>query len=195
VPGYREGSRCVLKRRTANALAQVAADLAPQGYGLKVFDCYRPIRAVSSFMAWTRRAPDAEGPYHPGLTRADLVPGGYIAAISGHSRGNVVDLTLVRLGGDPVPIAQPSTPCAATRTDGRALDLGTDFDCFSRRAHLGAPGLSTDANSHRRILTSAMERRGFQGYAKEWWHFTFQGEMGERYDFPVPRKAEPTKSE
>src|SRR6185437_10462148 len=36
----------------AKALAAVEADLRAQGFGLRLYDCYRPVRAVQAFMAW-----------------------------------------------------------------------------------------------------------------------------------------------
>src|SRR5947209_19843133 len=47
IPGY-DGPRCWLTRPAAAALAEVARDLAPRGLVLKVFDCYRPTRAVAA---------------------------------------------------------------------------------------------------------------------------------------------------
>ena len=49
IDGY-EGPRCLLSVPAANALAAVERDLAARGLGLKVFDCYRPQRAVAQFV-------------------------------------------------------------------------------------------------------------------------------------------------
>src|ERR1051325_3616464 len=46
LPGY-DAAECVLREPAARALAAVRADLAPQGLGLKVYDCSRPARAVA----------------------------------------------------------------------------------------------------------------------------------------------------
>src|SRR5215472_11164277 len=46
IEGYR-AQRCLLTQSAANALAEVARDLAPHGLAIKVFDCYRPTRAVA----------------------------------------------------------------------------------------------------------------------------------------------------
>src|SRR5882757_10075791 len=45
IDGY-EAPRCLLARPAAVALAAAQRDLAERGLGLKVFDCYRPTRAV-----------------------------------------------------------------------------------------------------------------------------------------------------
>src|SRR5262245_48863650 len=48
VAGY-EAPVCLLTREAAAALAAVQRDLAASGRGLKVYDCYRPTRAVADF--------------------------------------------------------------------------------------------------------------------------------------------------
>src|SRR5262245_63634407 len=54
IDGY-ERPRCLLSMPAANALAAVERDLAARGLGLKVFDCYRPQRAVAQFVRWAQR--------------------------------------------------------------------------------------------------------------------------------------------
>src|SRR5579862_7538422 len=53
IDGY-EAPRCLLTREAANALADVARELGPRGLHIKVFDCYRPTRAVANFVRWAR---------------------------------------------------------------------------------------------------------------------------------------------
>jgi len=75
--------RCVLRGVAARALSKVQDDLATQGLGLKVFDCYRP-RSVQKQM-W-----------------AILPDDRYVAnPVNGsrHNRGAAVDLTLVDRNG------------------------------------------------------------------------------------------------
>ncbi len=57
IDGY-ERARCVLSAPAARALAAVQHDLAARGLGLKVFDCYRPQRAVAHFVRWAQRIDD-----------------------------------------------------------------------------------------------------------------------------------------
>ncbi|MDQ7299214.1 M15 family metallopeptidase, partial [Stenotrophomonas sp. Sm2017] len=51
VPGY-EAPSCYLLAPVAKALAQVEQDLRGDGFGLRLYDCYRPVRSVQAFMAW-----------------------------------------------------------------------------------------------------------------------------------------------
>jgi zinc D-Ala-D-Ala dipeptidase len=169
IAGY-EAPRCLLTQAAATALAEVARDLAPRGLVLKAFDCYRPMRAVANFVRWARAIDDLAGKreFYPDVDKSALFREGYIASRSAHSRGSTVDLTLAR-------------------ADGRELDMGTPFDFFSPRSWPGAASVSAEAKTNRTLLATAMRRRGFRPYDREWWHFTLSHEpFPETYfDFPV----------
>lgn len=170
IDGY-EKPVCLLTRQAAAALGQVARDLQARNLRLKVFDCYRPARAVAQFVRWARDLSDAAGKseFYPDVDKRDLFRDGYIASHSGHSRGSTADLTLVR------------------RADGEELDMGTPFDFFSPRAWPSDRRVSAQAQARRALLARAMRKRGFRPYDKEWWHFTLRDEpYPQRYfDFPV----------
>jgi zinc D-Ala-D-Ala dipeptidase len=166
---------CLLTRPAAEALAQVQRDLRDRGLGLKVYDCYRPVRAVAHFVRWARDFRDTKmkSEFYPTVDKRDLFRLGYIASQSGHSRGSTVDLGLVRLsdGGGP----------------GAEADMGTPFDTFSPRSWPADATVSAEARANRALLAAAMRRRGFRPYDKEWWHFTLRGEPfpATYFDFPV----------
>jgi zinc D-Ala-D-Ala dipeptidase len=169
IDGY-ERPVCLLTARAAAALAQVQHDLAERGLGLKVFDCYRPVRAVAHFVRWARDLGDVKrkSEFYPTIDKRELFRLGYIASHSGHSRGSTVDIGLVD-------------------RDGAELDLGTPFDTFSPRSWPGDATVSAPARRSRALLAAAMGRRGFRPYAQEWWHFTLRGEPfpATYFDFPV----------
>jgi zinc D-Ala-D-Ala dipeptidase len=169
IPGY-DAARCRLTPPAGAALAGAARDLAPRGLVLKVFDCYRPARAVASFMRWARDLNDTAGKaeFYPQIDKRTLFRDGYIAARSGHSRGSTVDITLAEAGG-------------------RELDMGTPFDFFSPRSSPADPSVAGSARANRALLAAAMRRRGFRPYAKEWWHFTLAREPfpATYFDLPV----------
>src|SRR5262245_53282786 len=105
VPGYDAGE-CVLLREAAEALARVQQALAARNLSLKVYDCYRPRRAVRAFVAWVREggaglADPLLRRFHPNLDRGQLIEHGYLSAVSHHSLGNTVDVTLVELPAKP----------------------------------------------------------------------------------------------
>jgi len=191
VPGYGR-AECVLTREAANALVRAEKRLARQGYGLKLFDCYRPARAVAAFNEWVKRpdAADLGRVFHPGIARGDLVAKGYIAGNSSHSRGSTVDAGLVRAGEAALPTPVDAGPCdgpLATRPRETSLDLGTSFDCFSEKSALRHPGVASEARRNRETLAAAMAAEGFRGYRKEWWHFTLAKEPFPKtpFDFPI----------
>ena len=99
VPGY-EKAECILARPAAEALKRAQTALAPMGLSLAVFDCYRPQRAVAAFMRWAANGegdPAARARYYPRIGKTDVIPRGYVARSSTHSKGTAVDLTIVRL--------------------------------------------------------------------------------------------------
>ena len=162
---------CYLTKPAAAALAQVVADLEPRGLTIKVFDCYRPERAVAHFVRWARNLHDVKmkAEFYPNVDKSTLFRDGYIAARSGHSRGSTADLTLAR------------------RSDGQALDMGTPFDFFSPRSWPTDKSISAEAQANRVVLAQVMRKRGFRPYDKEWWHFTLRHEPHPQsyFDFPV----------
>lgn len=173
IDGYRR-RLCLLTRQAATALAEVQRDLAERGLGLKVFDCYRPSRAVAHFVRWAQDPSDerAKAEFYPDVDKRDLFKDGYIAARSSHSRGSTVDITLVRRDDDKPAIE---------------IDMGTPFDLFSPRSALTDKSVSSDAQAMRATLVAAMTKRGFRPYDKEWWHFTLADEPfpDTYFDFPV----------
>jgi D-alanyl-D-alanine dipeptidase len=155
-------------------LQQVQAALRPQHLRLKLFECYRPARAVRHFVRWAADLADqrTKPHYYPNLDKAMLL-GDYIASVSGHSRGATLDLTLLQCDGDDAH-CQP-------------LDMGTDFDFFDPRAHTASPAVTPLQRRNRERLRSAMAREGFRNYPLEWWHYTHvpEPEPGLLYDVPV----------
>ena len=75
------------------------AELSKLGLGLKIFDAYRPQRAVDHFVRWGRDLEDVKMQqlYYPRVEKGNLFREGYIAERSSHSRGATVDLTLIHL--------------------------------------------------------------------------------------------------
>lgn len=171
VDGY-EAPRCLLLRPAMQALARVEADLRTQGYRLRIFDCYRPARAVRRFVAWAQAPEDGKTKpaYYPNLPKTALL-GDYISPTSGHSRGATVDLTMLQCD---------ENGCAP-------LDMGTPFDFFDPLANTDSPAATPAQRANRQRLVDAMAREGFANYPMEWWHFTLKPEPTPDtfYDVPV----------
>lgn len=168
VDGYR-AKKIVITRRAAEALKKVQADLKKDGYGLKVFDAYRPQQAVSHFMRWVRDRNDqkTKAKYYPNIDKSTLAGGGYISGRSSHSRGSTVDLSLVKSGKGEV-------------------DMGTDFDFFGPESSHHSTKVTAEQRANRQRLKNAMNRGGFYSYHKEWWHYTLRNEpFSQPFNFPV----------
>lgn len=150
VPGYRS-PQCWLRADAARALAAAQADARAHGFSLVVYDCYRPRRAVSAFVEWSRNADQAtKAEYYPRLDKSTLFARGYIAERSTHSTGLAVDLGV------------------------QGWNFGTPFDFFDKRSWTNSEARG-DARAHRDTLVALMRRHGFENYPREWWHYTFKG--------------------
>lgn len=190
VPGY-DAPECILVREAAEALKAAQAALEPSGYSLKVYDCYRPAKAVAAFVNWSSEPddPKAKRTHYPNLSKRDLFPN-YIATRSGHSRGATLDVTIVPIGTEPAPVKADSDqpePCTEGDPADNALDMGTGFDCFDPKANTVTRGLTPAEEQNRKRLVDVMSRHGFRNYPKEFWHYTFEPEPfpDTYFDFPI----------
>ncbi|MDR3083145.1 MAG: M15 family metallopeptidase [Streptomyces sp.] len=198
IDGYRQ-PLCILTRPAAEALHKAQTKLLRQGYTLKVYDCYRPQRAVDHFVRWAKDLDDQrmKDEFYPQVDKTRLFADGYIAEKSGHSRGSTMDLTIVRLPAGPthpyVP-GRPLVPCYAPQDErfpDTAIDMGTGFDCFDTLAHTDDPRITGEQRANRQLLKSTLEGLGFVNLAEEWWHFTYKPEPYPNtfFDFPVSRAS------
>jgi zinc D-Ala-D-Ala dipeptidase len=174
VDGY-EAGECILLEAAAKALKRVQALLKGERLSLKVYDCYRPARAVAHFVRWADDAADQrrKASHYPRLDKSKLFALGWIARVSGHSRGGSVDLTIVPLGAGPQPGGTDrrcDAPFDKAET-AHALDFGTRFDCFDELSTTRHPAIRGEAARNRARLVAVMRQAGFANYAKEWWHF------------------------
>ncbi len=169
LPGY-DCPDLALCRQAASALAKAEARFEARGLRLKIYDAYRPARAVEFFYRWSLNGDVRMKPYfYPKLEKNVLHLRGYIALRSGHSRGSAVDCTLVDM------------------KTGRDLDMGGPFDLFDERSHYAAKGLTKEQEHNRAILRSVMTECGFKGIRSEWWHFALRDEPfpDTYFDFPL----------
>jgi len=159
IDGY-EKPRCILTKEAAEALKKVQEDFEKLGFGLLVFDAYRPQRAVNQFMRWAEDPNDTKmkEQFYPNLDKSSLFKEDFIASKSGHSRGSTVDLTIVSL------------------KTGHILDLGSDFDLFDEKSSVNYKNITKNQRAIRLMLQRRMIKHGFKPYEKEWWHFTLENE-------------------
>ncbi|MDA2814757.1 D-Ala-D-Ala dipeptidase VanX [Nocardiopsis sp. RSe5-2] len=153
------------------ALEQARDKAASLGFGLLLWDGYRPQRAVDRFLRWSEQPEDGrtKARHYPNIDRAGMVGHGYVAAKSGHTRGGAVDLTLYHL------------------STGELAPMGGRHDLMDPVSHHGAPGITPAESRNRELLRSLMEDCGFDRYDREWWHYTLRDEPhpDAYFDFPV----------
>ena len=170
IDGYEEPC-ALLTKEAARALKSVSNEMIVRGYRLKVFDAYRPARAVKHFVMWGIEDQDVRmKPYfYPELQKQELFARGYIASQSGHSRGSSVDLTLLDM------------------STGKEVDMGSPFDYFSEASHPDYKGITQEQYDNRMMLQRVMVRGRFVPIDCEWWHFTLNNEPypDTYFDFPV----------
>lgn len=170
VVGYKRAV-CIVSRPVADALVQVQKELSGFGLGLKIFDAYRPQRAVDDFVVWASDFSDQKTKplYYPKVNKKNLFKEGYIAKRSSHSRGGSVDVTLVSL------------------SDGSELDMGTAWDYFDVSSWPESLAVTGQQRANRFLLQVIMMRHGFLPLKEEWWHFKLENEPhpDTYFDFPV----------
>ncbi|MFI1468209.1 M15 family metallopeptidase [Streptomyces wuyuanensis] len=190
---------CIVTRPTARALRKAQRTLLRRGYSLKVYDCYRPQRAVDHFVRWAEDLGDErmKKEFYPQVDKSRLFEDGYIAAKSGHSRGSTVDLTLVPLPAGktrPYVPGEPLVPCHAPQSErfpDKSADMGTGFDCFDTLSHTEDPRVRGVQRANRQLLKDTLAGVGFVNLPEEWWHFTHKPELfpDTYFDFPVSRRS------
>lgn len=194
IEGY-NAPKCILTREAAAALANVQKELEAQSLSLKVYDCYRPQRAVDHFVRWAKdiNATKTKKEFYPTIKKSDLLRKVYIDTRSGHSRGSTVDITIVSLPAPGQASYKPGDPLhecflpAGKRFQDNSLDMGTGFDCFHALSHTANSKIGKKQMRNRLLLKRIMEKHGFKNYEKEWWHFTLRGEPFSKtyFDFVI----------
>jgi zinc D-Ala-D-Ala dipeptidase len=158
-------------RALCTALARARDKAASLGFGLLLWDGYRPQRAVDCFLRWSKQPEDGRTKprHYPNISRAEMLEKGYVAARSGHSRGSTVDLTLYHLA------------------TGELAPMGGGHDLMDPVSHHGAKGITLVEAINRQYLRSIMKTCDFSSYDCEWWHYTLKGEPypGTYFDFPI----------
>ncbi len=170
VDGY-NAEVCILSKQATLGLKKVQDELKKQNRSLKIYDAYRPQRAVNHFSKWAKNVNDTlmKQQFYPEVDKRNLFKEGYIASRSRHSSGSTLDLTIVDL------------------KTGKELDMGTPYDYFGKASWLLHEDLTEEQKSNRMLLHNIMTKHGFRHYPQEWWHFTLIGEpfKDQYFDFPV----------
>lgn len=159
IEGY-VATKLILTLNATQSLKKVQDELETKGYCLKVYDAYRPQRAVNHFIRWAKDLNDTinKQRFYPDVKKQDLFKEEYIATRSGHSRGSTLDITILN---------------NATNEE---LDMGSPYDFFGEVSWVNYQGITAQQKANRELLQTVMIKHGFRNYTKEWWHFTLQNE-------------------
>ncbi|MDY2587254.1 M15 family metallopeptidase [Winogradskyella aquimaris] len=170
IDGYKS-NHLILTNAAAKQLKQVQDELQKKNLCLKVYDGYRPQRAVNHFMRWAKDLNDTinKALFYPDVHKRNLFREEYIASRSGHSRGSTVDLTII------------------DGNTGKPLDMGSPYDFFGEESWVDYDGITEAQKKNRQLLQNVMLKHNFRNYPKEWWHFTLRGEPypNTYFDFEV----------
>ena len=193
VDGY-ENNKCIMTRDAAEALKKVQNELRVMGLGLKVYDAYRPQKAVDHFVRWVSNKSDTltKKEFYPTLAKKELLEEVYIATKSSHTRGSAIDLTIVSF-----PVTNQKSFEIENQRDcsegnlgdqrDNSLDMGSGYDCFHEISHTSNVSITSQQRANRLLLKFLMEKQGFKNYKKEWWHYNFIDEPfpDTYFNFPV----------
>ena len=174
IDGYEE-PLAFLTKEAASALKKVSDELITKGYRLKIYDAYRPQKAVDHFVRWAKDEKDIKMKqyFYPELDKDVLFPLGYILERSGHSRGSTLDLTLFDMNLE------------------KEVDMGGTFDYFGELSHPDYKNITDEQYNNRMLLREVMLKHGFNPLEEEWWHFTLANEPypNTYFTFPINSKS------
>lgn len=169
IEGYTEGRRAILRKDAAAALAKAQQELNKKGYGLLIWDAYRPHRALQDFYNWSLTDDDrTRATFYPNITKRGIYENKYIGLQSEHSWGVAVDVTLIHL------------------RNGKELDMGGRHDLLDESSATEYAGLTARQQANRRLLRDTLAAAGMRNYSKEWWHYyIYPLGLCHQYDFPL----------
>jgi zinc D-Ala-D-Ala dipeptidase len=137
--------RAYLQKHAAEGVVRAHRKLAKDGYGIMVFDAYRPWSVSVQFWDAVTQEQREKG------FVADPKQG------SRHNRACAVDISLYEL------------------STGKEVAMPSAVDEMSDRAAADYAGGTADQRARRDLLRTAMESEGFTVLPHEWWHFDCVG--------------------
>jgi D-alanyl-D-alanine dipeptidase len=186
IDGYKAIDVALMTSKAARKLCAVQNSLLKNyGYGLIVYDAYRPRRAIEDFIWWSKQPVsnlyelERKIKHYPNIEKYQLFDLGYVSKDSGHCYGNTVDLFLIDIKGN------------------KKMDMGSRYDYMDERSHLtsNAEEIGEEAYRNRQILLEAMQKFDFEAYSKEFWHFSHQGKNGREVQTPMDMEITPEMKE
>lgn len=148
----------ILTTQAADALKVAADKCAEDGYHIRIYDAYRPKKAVQNFVRWAQTdEASMKEVFYPSMEKDILFKDGYISKKSRHSRGSTIDMTIVD-------------------KDGNEIDMGGYFDLLDIRSNYDTDKITGEQHDNREYLKDIMDEAGFDSIRTEWWHFQLRDE-------------------
>lgn len=182
VPGYDTDDRILFTKHAMVQLAHVQKEVEQDGYNLAIYDAYRPLKAVQSFINWGEDSNFKNKEiFYPELEKKEIFSRGFIAPRSAHSRGSTIDLTIIEkdkriLDAPRFLLRKLTSGREIPFYDDNTLDMGSSFDLFDSVTFVESSEITEEQQKRRLYLQNIMLKHGFEPYEKEWWHFTFKDE-------------------
>lgn len=171
IDGYEEPI-ILCTKELCEAMKKVIPIFKEKGYLVKVFDAYRPQKAVDHFVRWSLEEgkESMKQYFYPDYQKEEIF-GEFVIKKSSHSRGSAIDFTLFDM---------------ATQQD---VDMGGTFDYFGEKSYPFYDKISNQQKENRMFLRQVMLENGFIPFPSEWWHFSLEKEPypNTYFNFPIKK--------
>jgi len=182
LPGYKNKKDLLMTQEAATKLKEVQAALKDYGYGMVIYDAYRPQYASTALTNWVDNDSDLGQKkwYYPTLTKAEVRDQGYFSDLSASSRGSTVDVGLVSMGHN---IYKPQVSSKTLKNgetvpylDDGSADMGSSYGLLHPVSSVHSDLIEDDQKKLRELLRDTMAAHGFVNMDKLWWRYTLQEE-------------------
>lgn len=185
IPGY-NGRRCIIEVEMGKRLGDIQKILSPQGLSLRVYDAYRPQKAVNFFTEWTQLpdTPIVKKIHYPNVDKKDFHSLSYLSQTSSHTLGTAVDVTIIQK--DLHRKEKPEKFLGLW--DPQSLDMGSvGYLAFDEVSWHSFGDLTKEQKENRSLLYDLMIDHGFEYLETEFWHYYFEPNRNKAvfFDFDI----------
>lgn len=173
IPGY-YGKRCIIEIEMAKRLSEIQKKLMAEGLCLRVYDAYRPQKAVNFFTEWTHLAdtPIVKELHYPSVQKKDFHGLSYLSRTSSHTLGTAVDVTIIDNNKNHQDKEKSKDLLGVW--DPFSLDMGNvGYLAFDKKSGHDFDDLTIDQIRNRKLLYDTMIEHGFSFLQEEFWHYYF----------------------
>lgn len=173
IPGY-DGKRCIIEVEMAKRLSLIQKKLIPKGLSLRVYDAYRPQKAVNFFTQWAQLpdTPIVKESHYPRVTKKDFHALSYLSETSSHTLGTAVDVTII--GKNKNFHRTEKNEGFLGLWDPQSLNMGNvGYLAFDEQSWHSFKDLTQEQKENRKLLYNLMIDHEFDYLPQEFWHYYF----------------------